>query len=117
MFSAKKILTVLCAILILSFSVHAIYVESSKDTKMPPDEVVIVPLDTKGYTKIQENENFEYYYKKHNGIFAVYDKRNGFTWKSGIDHDYDQYIENTVELFIEQNPNATDEEILALAQP
>ena len=117
MFSVKRVILLVCAIFIISFSVHAAYVESSKDTKLPPDEAVIVPLNKEGYTFIHENDHFEYYYKVHNGIFAVYDKRNGYTWKSGIDHDYDQFIEQTVELFIKENPDATDEEILAVTQP
>src|SRR5690554_4633293 len=117
MFSIKRAILVICIIFILGFTVHAVYIESNKDTKMPPDEVVIVPLNKDGFTLIQENANFEYYYKKHNGIFAVYDKRNGFTWKSGIDHDYDSYIESNVELFLKNNPNAADEDILAIAKP
>src|SRR5690554_4195452 len=117
MFSVKRVILLVCAIFIISFSVHAAYVESSKDTKLPPDEAVIVPLNKEGYTFIHENDHFEYYYKVHNGIFAVYDKRNGYTWKSGIDHDYDTYIEAVTELFIENNPDATDEEILEVARP
>ncbi|PII02151.1 DUF5696 domain-containing protein [Acholeplasma laidlawii] len=117
MFSIKRTILVICIVILLGFTVNAVYIESSKDTKMPPDEVVIVPLNKDGFTLIQENANFEYYYKKHNGIFAVYDKRNGFTWKSGIDHDYDGYIESTVELFIKNNPGASDEDILAIAKP
>jgi hypothetical protein len=117
MFSIKRAILVICVIFILGFTVHAVYIESNKDTRMPPDTVTIVPLNKDGFTLIQENDNFEYYYKKHNGIFAVYDKRNGFTWKSGIDHDYDSYIESNVELFLKNNPNATDEDILAIAKP
>lgn len=113
----KKIFILIFILVIVNATVHGVYVESNKDTKRPPESVTVVPLNTDGYTQIQENENFIYYYKKHNGILAVYDKRNNFTWKSGIDHDYDQFIEQTVELFLEQNPNATDEELLALAKP
>lgn len=115
--SVKRLLIITFLVMILNFSVYGVYVESNKDTKRPPETAVIVPLNTEGYTEIQQNENFIYYYKKHNGILAVYDKRNGYTWKSGIDHDYDQFIEQTVELYIENNPNATDEEILAVAKP
>src|SRR5690606_5659733 len=117
MFSVKRLLILFFMIVIIGYNVNAIYVETNKDTKLPPDETTIVPLNKEGYTLLQENENYEYYYKAHNGILAVYDKRNGYTWKSGIDHDYDSYIEAVTELFIENNPDATDEEILAIAKP
>lgn len=113
----KKIFILISIITIFGFTASAVYIETNKDTKLPPDSVTVVPLNTEGYTAIADNANFTYYYKKHNGILAVYDKRNGYTWKSGIDHDNDVYIRNKVELFIAQNPDATDEEILAIAQP
>lgn len=75
-----------------------------------------IELENEGFTKLYSNKNFNYFYKKHNGIFKVEDKRSGYVWKSGIDHDYDQYIEQSLELFISENPEATNEEILAVAK-
>lgn len=69
------------------------------------------------YTLFHENNNFKYYYKKHNGILMIEDKRNHYIWKSGIDHDYDQYIEKTVELYRENNPDADESSIAMIAGP
>lgn len=118
MLQTKKIVILLLTLLITHvYVVNAAYIETNKDTKMPPDVAVIVPLNEAGYTKIHENANFSYYYKQHNGVFAITDRRSGYTWKTGIDHDYDQYIERVVDLFIENNPDATPAEIAAVAQP
>ncbi|MDY0276502.1 MAG: DUF5696 domain-containing protein [Acholeplasma sp.] len=76
-----------------------------------------IELVDQGFTKLLENENFEYSYKKHNGVFQIKDKRNGYVWKTGIDHDYDQYIEKNLEIFLEENPTATNEQILEVAVP
>lgn len=118
MLQTKKILILLLTLLITHvYVVNAAYIETNKDTKMPPDTAVIVPLNTDGYTELYRNDNFIFNYKQHNGVFAITDRRNGYTWKTGIDHDFDQFIERTVELFIEQNPDATPEEIEAVAKP
>lgn len=118
MLQTKKIVMLLLTLLITHvYVVNAAYIETNKDTKMPPDVAVIVPLNQEGYTTLHSNPNFIYYYKQHNGVFAITDVKSGYTWKTGIDHDYDQFIERTVELYIQNNPDATPAEIAAIAQP
>lgn len=52
-----------------------------------PNEYNISVSDQVGYTKIYENNNFEYYYSSSKTIFKFVNKKSGFVWSTGADTD------------------------------
>ncbi len=70
--------------------VKADYVTSPRDTQVNPPALTDIPLDaydTTGYALLHENDSFIFYWKETLDILAVYDKRIGYLWKSGLDVD------------------------------
>lgn len=111
----KKAFIIVLIVIVINLLLLPLYGNSDSSGYAPYTKTKVELNDT--YTLFAENTYFKYYYKKHNGTLMVEDKRNNHVWKSGIDHDYDQYIEKTLELYLENNPEATDEEILNVAKP
>lgn len=91
MFSGKKkkILLLLCAFLfvgVISFGyAKAAYLTTNRDTKLPPDKVTYDIVNTDEFEKLYETDTMVYYYREDRDVFAIQDKRNGYTWKTGID--------------------------------
>lgn len=115
MFSIKKTLIFVIVLGLISLTIAQGYAQESTNN-YPPYTTTKVELND-SYTLLSETQYIQLFYKKHNGIFKVVDKRNGSTWTSGIDHDYDQYIEKSVELYLENHLDATAVELAAIAQP
>ncbi len=89
MLSAKKILILFAMLFAISpLIAQALYVPTPRDTQPNPIALEDLPIEeysTTGYNKIGENENFIYYWRESFDILAVYDKRIGYLWKSGLD--------------------------------
>ena len=115
MFSIKKTLIFVIVLGLISLTIAQGYAQESTNNYPPYTTTKVALNDT--YTLLSETQYIQLFYKKHNGIFKVVDKRNGSSWTSGIDHDYDQYIEKTVELYAENHPDATTTELASIAQP
>lgn len=85
----KKPLLLLCAFLfagVISLGyAKAAYVTTNRDTKLPPDKVTYDIVNTDEFEKLYETDTMIYYYREDRDIFAIKDKRNGYTWKSGLD--------------------------------
>lgn len=85
----KKILLLLCAVLLIgavSFGyAKAAYLTTNRDTKLPPDKVTYDIVNTDEFEKIYETDTMVYYYREDRDVFAIKDKRNGYTWKTGLD--------------------------------
>jgi len=92
MLSVKKML-VMTAVFIATVTpiiIHAAYVTTGRDTDVDPDTLTDIPVtdfDASGYAMLSENANYQFYWQESRDILAVYDKRNGFTWKTGLDVD------------------------------
>jgi hypothetical protein len=85
----KNILLLICAFLIVgAFSfgyVKAAYLTTNRDTEMPPDKVTYDIVNVDEFEKIHETDTMIYYYREDRDVIAIYDKRNGYTWKTGLD--------------------------------
>ena len=50
-----------------------------------PSEYNVSVNSKEGYTKIYENENFEYFYSSKKTILKIANKKSGFVWSTGAD--------------------------------
>lgn len=86
--------------------VSAIYVPTNRDTKEPPEEVTYDITEPTEMQLLHENDNFKYYYRESRDTFAIYDKRNNYTWKTGTDlefaKDIDDECDDILDLYEEQ---------------
>ncbi len=74
-------------------SVRGVYVTTPRDTAPAPD--VLVYLDEEpGGQAVYENTNFKYWIDEERDIIHVYDKRNGYTWKTGLDIPFNSVIKD-----------------------
>lgn len=85
----KKIISI-CLILFSLFmadTVGAKYIPNNKDTKLPPEKLDpnFIITDTSEYTELFDNENFTFYFREDRDVIAIYDKRNDYLWKTGLD--------------------------------
>ncbi|MGD9909218.1 MAG: DUF5696 domain-containing protein [Candidatus Izemoplasmatales bacterium] len=91
MFSIKKILIAfLLFVLITPILANASYVSTGRDTQENPETITDIPVedyDALGYTKLQENTNYIFYWQEARDVLVIHDKRNGYTWKTGLDVD------------------------------
>lgn len=96
MFKIKKTIKIsLIIIFITSFTilVNANYIETNHDTKRPPEEISYDINEPLNMEQIHETEDYVYYYREVSSVIGIYDKRNKYTWKTGIDVDYDTEIQ------------------------
>ncbi len=89
----------------------ATYIPTNRDTNLPPDKVTYDITSLDRYEKVHETETVEYYYREDRDIFAVYDKRNGYVWKTGADLAFSSEIKDNMKAA------ETEEELLAAAEP
>ncbi len=82
---------------VISFGyAKAAYLTTNRDTKLPPDKVTYEIVNTDGYEKLYETDTMVYYFREDRDVFAIYDKRNEYTWKSGLDIPFGKDIEMQV---------------------
>jgi len=83
--------------LVLAMSIQAIYatyIPNSHDTKLPPDTITYEIGDPSSFELLYETENFKYYFKDDRDVMAIVDKRNGYTWKTGLDIAFNKDLED-----------------------
>lgn len=117
MLHLKKRLLIIVIFFLFGFTVQAAYIESAKDTKMPPDTVSYVieePTDMQFLTQVGD---LKYYYRDSRDVFAIHDTRNGYTWKTGLDIAGQDELEDACELLLERETPPTDAEIDAVCLP
>lgn len=91
----KRILIVSVLLMAGAFSlpyVKAAYLTTNRDTKLPPDHVSYDIKAVDEFEKLYETDTMIYYYREDRDIIAVKDKRNGYTWKTGLDIPFGQEI-------------------------
>ena len=85
-------LIILMTALVLGFlfksQVGAEYIPNNKDTRLPPKEISIGAVDLSGFQLLKETKNYNYYFKEERDIIAIWDKRIGYVWKTGIDEPF-----------------------------
>ncbi|MDF2943055.1 MAG: ABC-type transport system, substrate-binding component [Herbinix sp.] len=84
----KHILLLLVIVVagIVSFGyVQAAFLNTNRDTKLPPDKVTYDIVKVDEFELLYETNTLAYYFREDRDVFAIKDKRTGYTWKSGID--------------------------------
>ncbi len=91
MYSTKKILIAFLLFLLMTPLVaNASYVSTGRDTQENPETISDIAqedYDALGYAKLTENVNYVFYWQEDRDVLVIYDKRNGYTWKTGLDVD------------------------------
>lgn len=91
MYLAKKKRLIIAVFLVLFVGiltfpyVKAAYLSTNRDTKLPPDKVTYDIVNVEEYELIYETDTLAYYFREDRDVFAIQDKRNGYTWKTGLD--------------------------------
>ncbi len=79
-------------------AIMAVYIPTAHDTKLPPDTITYQTSDPSDFTLLYETENLKYFFKDERDIISIVDKRNGYTWKTGIDIAYNKDLEDQCDL-------------------
>ena len=111
MFLTKKLLVRIFLVVLLFSSflvVRAIYVPTSRETKLPPETVVYDIKDPTELELLYETDNLKYYFREDRDTIAIYDKRNDYTWMTGTDLEYakdiDDECDDMVDLREDEDP-------------
>ncbi|MBO5712153.1 MAG: hypothetical protein J6R47_04875, partial [Acholeplasmatales bacterium] len=76
----------LIALVIFTITIEAKYITNNRDTQTDTNPMEFEEVDfTDDYQLLYETENLDYYYRKDTDCFVIKDKRNGYSWKTGID--------------------------------
>lgn len=98
MWSVKK---ALCCLLILGTSINvqaqSPYISTNRDTSVQNQVMSYESFNSTGYDLIHETTNLRYYFRDDRDIIAVEDKRNGYTWKTGLDIEFGSVIDQRCE--------------------
>lgn len=113
MLRIKKIFLGLFLLMIVSVTiVVAAYIPNNRDTLENPKPMTFKPFEfTEDYEEIEgsENKTFRYHFRQSTGVLFITDKRNNYTWKSGIDQalysDNDEHNYNLLEALNERIEN------------
>jgi hypothetical protein len=96
----KKLFLIFLAVIavgIISFGyVQAAYLTTNRDTKLPPDKVTYDIVSFDEYELIYESDTLAYYFREDRDIFAIEDKRTGYTWKTGVDIPFNDDINSKI---------------------
>ena len=112
------ILMILLYIFTSSRTLDTTYIESSKDMRLPPDSVAYVISEPTEMQFLKAVGPFRYYFRDSRDVFAIFDTRNGYAWKTGLDIEFDSVIKDNVDALLERtDPVATEAEIRATAVP
>lgn len=113
----KKRLLIIVMFFLFAFTVQASYIESGKDTKMPPDTVTYIIDEPTDMQFLAQVGYLKYYYRDSRDVFAIYDTRNGYTWKTGLDIAGEDELKDACEILLEREVPPTEEEIDAVCLP
>jgi hypothetical protein len=117
MFFPKKRLLIIVMFFLFAFTVQAAYIESAKDTKMPPDTVTYVIDEPTDMQFLAQVGDLKYYYRDSRDVFAIYDTRNGYTWKTGLDIAGEDELKDACDALLERETPPTEAEIDAVCLP
>jgi len=93
-----KLLLGLVVVALGTQAIMAAYIPTAHDTKLPPDTISYEIKDPTDFALLYETENLKYYFKDERDIISIVDKRNGYTWKTGIDIAYNKDLEDACKL-------------------
>jgi hypothetical protein len=90
---SSKIILLLLVISSLT-ATSALFVPTKRDTALPPDEVTYTITEPTDLELLYETNHFKYFFRDSRDTIAIYDKRNGYTWKTGTDLPFNKDIQN-----------------------
>ena len=82
---------------VLAAAAGTAYLPTARDTHKPPEKITYDLTDLTGYETISENENLIYSFREDRDIIAVTDKRSGYTWKTGLDLEFNNVIDDAID--------------------
>jgi len=88
------------------------YIPTNRDTLTDPEPMEFVSRYPEDFDLLYETENFRFYFRDDRDVLAVYDKRNGYTWKTGLDIPFSKDIDDAIDEAIEkgETPNYVPKE-------
>lgn len=99
MSSIKKLLLAsIGLILSISTIMASLYIPTPQDTSLPPETITYDDLQPDEFELLHETSNLAYYYREDRDIIAIKDKRNGYLWKTGLDIEFNRYLEEACNL-------------------
>jgi hypothetical protein len=74
------------------------YIPTPQDTKLPPAEVSYERFKADQFELLYDTEFLSYFFRDDRDIIAILDKRNGYTWKTGLDLEFNRVLEEACDL-------------------
>ncbi len=94
----KQVIPVVLGVVMSVQAIYATYIPNAHDTKLPPDTITYEIMDPSSFELLYETTDFKYYFKDERDVMAVVDKRNGYTWKTGLDIAFNKTLEDACDL-------------------
>lgn len=94
----KLLLAIIGLILSVSTIMASLYIPTPQDTSLPPESITYDDLQPNEFELLYETNNLAYYYREDRDIIAIKDKRNGYMWKTGLDIEFNRYLEEACNL-------------------
>lgn len=105
---SKMKLIIALLLTISTITVSAVYVPTNRDTSEPPEYVTYdyQTPDPEEFTLLTTQGDLEYYFRESRGTVAIYDTRNDYMWKTGLDLEFGKNIDDDcddmIDLYEEQ---------------
>jgi hypothetical protein len=114
---SKKLLILFILITVSTFTVRGQYLENNKDTRMPPPQMSYATERPDDMEFLYAAGDFEFYWRESIDVFAIYDKRNNYTWTTGLNMPFNTQVDAQCNVIMGQDPRPSDEEILDICIP
>lgn len=101
--SKKAVVIVILLLMVIVLpSTAGEYISTNRDTKPHPEPMEFESQVPGDYSLLYETENFKFLFKDERDVLAIYDKRNGYTWKTGLDIPFPKEIDEANDEAIEK---------------
>ena len=114
---SRKILIFIFLVTVSTITVRGQYLENNKDTRMPPVQMSYAVERPDDMEFIYEAGDFEFYWRESIDVFAIYDKRNNYTWTTGNNTPFNTQVDALCDAILDVEPRPSDEEILEVCIP
>jgi len=101
------------SLFLTSFAVvRAYYVPTGRDTLPAPESFTYEILDPTGLELLYSTDNFEYYFRDSLDTLVIHDLRNGYTWKTGTDLEFNKDIDDNCDDMIDRFEDEDPEDVI-----
>jgi hypothetical protein len=94
-------LTILVALIGTFVTVSGIYLPSNRDTLPAPDSVTYDISEPTDMELLYETDTIAYYFRESRDVIAVYDKRNNYTFYTGLDAPFSKDVEEACDVVVD----------------